>query len=432
MKYDSIIIGGGLAGLVCGIKCCKQGLDCAIISAGLSALSFSSGSIDLLGRDDANQIVYSPFEALPGFLAERPDHPYARIGPETIRESLEFFAGETASEGLKLYANGLHNHFHVTTLGTVKPTYFSQESVFSEEVKETFARNPKIAVLNFQGFRDFFPALAAANLPRHSLFKQAEIITGEIKLPPIESGKTIYELRSIDIGRLFEKGIHLDSIVSQIGELAQGAAFVGLPAVIGLKNLDIIKSLREMTGLLIYEIPTLPPSILGLRLDEALKSRFAALGGVFIAGDQVIGGEIQDGRLNHIHTQYYGKTRLEAQAFVLATGSFFSGGLISRFDQMSEPVFGLQMDCTKPRSSWSSKSFFHPDSHPFLEFGVKTDRNLNPVDRFGRTVENLFAAGAVLSNYNPIKEGTGGGAAIGAGYAAALKITELCRKKNDD
>ena len=48
MKFDSIVIGGGMAGLSAALRLAEAGQKTLLMASGQSALHFSSGSVDLL------------------------------------------------------------------------------------------------------------------------------------------------------------------------------------------------------------------------------------------------------------------------------------------------------------------------------------------------------------------------------------------------
>ena len=48
MNFDVVIIGGGLAGLTCGIALQEQGKRCVIINNGQAAIDFASGSYQMV------------------------------------------------------------------------------------------------------------------------------------------------------------------------------------------------------------------------------------------------------------------------------------------------------------------------------------------------------------------------------------------------
>jgi len=428
--YDSLIIGGGLAGLVCGIRCVSSGLRTAIISGGMNSLHFSSGSIDIAGYSPEGKIIRKPFDYLKQTIKENRGHPYAKAGMRTIRESIKFITEILEGQNIRLNHNSDYNHFHITALGTLKPTYLSQESVFSSGVKDILHSGEKIAILNFKGFRDYYPEQTAVNIKKHSLFRNREIMMGNISLPYyLETERNIHEFRSVDIARIFETERYLPRIAEEIKKASPGAVAVSLPAFIGINNYSAIrKKLCEMTGKFIYEIPVLPPSILGLRIDHALKNSFISLGGEYIAGDKAVSGFITNNSVEFLSTSNSGNVPLDSRFYVLATGSFFSGGLMAGYERISEPLLDLKIKSEKNRNRWYSDKFFDRKSHPFLGFGVETDNNLSPFTQNGKIVKNLLCAGSVLSGYNPVKEGCGGGVAISTGFKCAERIIRELKK----
>lgn len=426
MKWDVLLIGGGLASLTAGIKCAAAGLETALVSAGASALHFSSGCLDLLGFWPGRRAVEDPALALEDLTGQRPGHPYARTGVQEALDALAYVKRQAGLAGQEYFGEQGRNHSRLTGLGALKPTYLSPATVMNAGLKDALAAGEPMAILGLSGFRDFSAALMAMGLA--GSLEGTRVTHAEISLGVAEKGLNPNEFRSIDLARLFERDDVQERAARLIRQAAPKAGVVGLPAVLGLGGAAQVHArLEELTGKLIFETPSLPPSMPGLRLEEALKTRFAALGGVFIHGDRVISGEIRSGRLTHVHTQNSGAQHLTAKSFILATGSFFSLGLTSEFETMKEPILGLEVEYAPGRGNWRAGSFFAPGSHPFLGFGLKTDEFLRPFSADGLVVENLVAAGALLAGYNPVAEASGGGVAVASGLMAARQVIELQR-----
>ena len=76
MRMDTVIMGGGLSALTCGITLAKHGKRVTIVASGQSTLLFNGGSMELLGSIDGQEVT-APLEA----VATLPDnHPYRKIG----------------------------------------------------------------------------------------------------------------------------------------------------------------------------------------------------------------------------------------------------------------------------------------------------------------------------------------------------------------
>ncbi len=137
-------------------------------------------------------------------------------------------------------------------------------------------------------------------------------------------------------------------------------------------------------------------------------------------GDTVTHGEFEGNRLRRVFTKNFGGIPLEADNFVISTGSFFGHGLIADFEKIYEPVFGLDLEAGKSRTEWYDKNFYA--AQPYMAYGVITDDRMRP-RRKGETVENLYATGALLGGFNALKEGSGAGITLATALSAADFIT---------
>ena len=86
---------------------------------------------------------------------------------------------------------------------------------------------------------------------------------------------------------------------------------------------------------------------------------------------------------------------ITAEHFVLASGSFFSKGLVSEFDKIYEPVFhsdiiGVEGFNDTDRFTWTDHRFSNPQ--PYQSAGVAINAQCQ-VQKSGQFLTNLYAVG---------------------------------------
>lgn len=113
-----------------------------------------------------------------------------------------------------------------------------------------------------------------------------------------------------------------------------------------------------------------------------------------LRGDRAVCGKIEDGKVVEVRTRNLGEP-LVADEYILATGKFFSRGLLSDKDHIWEPVFGADVDYDPDRTKWYDPDFDAPQ--PFMKFGVKTDAEGHVLVE-GRAIVNLTAVGDIRND----------------------------------
>ena len=415
MRFDVIIIGGGLAGLTCGLRLQKNGKKCAIISAGQNAMHFSSGTFDLLGRLSDGTEVESPAKALGSLDAA---HPYSIIGPEKVLKYADEAPDFLNSCGLMVRGCAKKNTWRITPTGERKSSWLTLSDFTPLASKDEKIGN-KVLVINILGYLDFNTKFLADSFEKQG----SECRIAALKIEEMERlRKNPSEMRSTNIARVMDREGIWEKAASQIKGLLKDEDTVVLPAVFGLKNPDVVEKMREAIGVKTMFAATMPPSVPGIRSQMTLKAEFEKAGGKFFMGDTALEPEYdENGKVTSIATSNFGDIRLNADHFVLASGSFFSKGLVATPESIQEPIFGADLTYAEGRSQWFDRTFWNRQN--YVSFGVKVDADLN-VSVEGKTIPNLYAIGSVLGGSNTLYEGCGGGIAIISAMAAADMILE--------
>lgn len=425
MNFDVVIIGGGLAGLTCGIALQEQGKRCAIINGGQTALDFSSGSLDLLGKLPSGKNVENFDRGFVQLAQEAPLHPYVILGQTQVSSCVQRFEQLGQLLGLNLVGSYEQNHWRVTPLGGLRATWLSPNSVPCLPMNADHFQYHKIAVLGIEGYHDFQPQMLAENLKLNPQFADCELIIHYLHIPELDHLRAeSREFRSVNIAQLLEHKLAFESLMRDIQQAAGNADAVFLPACFGLDDQHLFNQLKAQSRLPLFELPTLPPSLLGGRQHKILRHHFERLGGLMINGDRALRAEFDGHRIRAIYTSIHEQIAIRASDFVLASGGFFSNGLVAEFDGISEPLFKsdiiqLGQFTANDRFSWTVNQFNR--AQPYQSAGVIINERCQ-VQKNGEFLANLYAVGDVIGGYNGIELGCGSGVAIVTAFTAAQQI----------
>jgi glycerol-3-phosphate dehydrogenase subunit B len=405
--HDVVVVGAGLAGLTAAVRLAESGARVLVVAKGVGATHLSGGTIDVVGYTPAR--VERPAEALGAFLAERPDHPYALVGAEGIEAAVAWFKDRVANGSLAPYAytgSAAENLLLPTAVGVPRPSAVVPETMAPGDLRDG---GPVVAV-GFRALKDFHPALLADTLTRSGV-----VSARAVQLEVVPEGRV--DANGLAYARAFDDPAFRGQVVAQLsGRRFEADERVAFPAVLGIADPHgAWTALEHALGRPVFEVPTLPPSVPGMRVFAILREALRRAGGTLLVNNVVVGAEREGTRVRALRTRVgLREERRGADWVVLATGGFAAGGLAldshwaARETALGLPVVGV------PAADEARFSPGYFDAHPLGRAGVAVDAELRP-----EGWENVLVAGATLAGAEPWKEKSGDGISLATGHRAA-------------
>ena len=407
IESEVLVIGGGLAGLTSALSATREGADVRLVSYKQSTLRNASGLVDILGYTPGGEgPLVDPYAAIPELPAA---HPYRTVGVETVREAMGLF-DEVAPDyrGGHTDANALVP----THGGTVKPT-----ARYPASASAGLASDDRDVLLV-----GFDAPHAAAHLQNAGVPFDVRGVTipfpGDLRA---DAKVTRYAklLETDDEVSVRGRSVPVrEALARRVNTEREGEARVGFPAVLGDEHVEPVRvDLADRLGADVFEVPMGPPSLPGLRLEDALYAALDRAGASIETGNPVVEHDGEE-RIERIYIEKNGAhIPNRADQYVLATGGLVGKGLQSDREHVHEPLFDCHVPHAEDRYEWFDREAF--GDHAFARFGVQTDDRLRPLAADDSPeFENLRAAGSVLGGYDFAAEKSGSGVSIATGYAA--------------
>lgn len=411
---DLLVIGAGLSGLTAAIYAAEAGLQVRVVTKGMNALHWSAGTLDLLGYLPDNSAVETPLAALEQLDTS---HPLRRVEASTIRQALADLQSWLADEGL-VYTNNADekNLWLPSAVGAKRPALLVPAA---QAVGRLDDPSP-LLIIGFDNFNDFFPALIADNLRQQGHDARSHT------LPLSLITKRQKVINEVILAEALDDLTRIDAVANVVRTLVRPGERVLFPAILGIeRHNEVIARLSDAIGAPVGEIPTLPPSVPGLRLHQALVRKLRKFGVRVESNMAAVEFGNKGNEIAWVATASTARPlRHRARAYLLATGGLLGGGFSSDHSgRVWETIFGLPLSIPDKRSAWFRPEFLDSAGHPIFQGGIEVNERWQPVDGSGNVVYgNLWAAGNLLAHADAIRTRSHEGIALATGAAAARAI----------
>jgi len=291
-RYDVVVIGAGLSGLIAASAVASENLRVALIATGPGSFVLGSGCLE------TQEIV--------------------RLGGSSdLNEAIEFFCERSRLAGDPFEGDIASSRSLPTILGDFRSVAFAPRLLWNAEPRPDV---PAVAA-GVRGLSDFDENFIAERLNERArtMGLACSYAARQISLAS-DCGAPVTTLR---IAKRFDCDPEFRSeLIDALRSAACGFERILVPSMLGLHSSEpeILQFEREL-GCSLGELPTLPPSIPGLRLFHHLWSYLQRIGVEMFQGFPVQELEIHDGLCTSVHVASPGHPlMLRGESVVLATG----------------------------------------------------------------------------------------------------------------
>ncbi len=411
LHADLAIIGAGLSGMSAAVFAVNRGLSTVLMGSG-NSMNFASGLMDLMGVWPSSKAWDDPWAGIARVREEIPGHPYATISDDSINQAFTELMAFLKVQGLDYRRSARRNVNIITSLGTIKKSYLVPATVWKGML--AFENLSPSLIVDFSGMKLFSACQITSTLAE----QWPGLSSLRLEFPNTSHLEEVYPEH---LARALDVPANRKRLADLLLPHLEAQAYVGFPAVLGtMAPGETVSELETLLGRPVFEIPTPPVSVPGIRFHQALvrglekherlhfvPDRVKKVTSLSDKGFSVTAGN--DGRRRHIRSR----------GVLLCTGRFLGRGLIAERAGIREALLGLPVTQPGSRQMWHHSTLFHPKGHAVNRAGILVDSRFRPLIQSSTPYAGqLHAAGSILAHSDWTRLKCGSGVAVATAHAA--------------